>query len=151
MKAVSTASAKKSIWKPLDKKKFYDDVDDLQKLDPIPSETPHPVPSITSEDGERLPFETERHLADDFAFIAAYKHGADWITATGVEVLSGFSGLLIRLAANEGVEDCVVHCLNSISAILKRCAQKGTSQYPATLIANALAAVHLIVQRIVFL
>lgn len=125
MKSPQTASPKNSIWKSVGQRAFWDAVSKLKNLKPVPIECSHPLPEHFKEDSiDRLPFEEELQLADDFAFIAAYEFGVDYVTTAAIEVQPRFSGLVIRLAANEGVADCVVEKLDAIAAVLKRCADK---------------------------
>ena len=51
----------------------------------------------------------ERQVADDLAFIAAFREGVTTVTAVTLELKE--EGLHIVLAANEGVEDVLVKSL----------------------------------------
>ena len=124
MRTPKTAEEDKSIWKAVSEQTFYKKVDELEKqhVDYVEHYFRPPTDSPISPD--LLPFEEERQLADDFAFIAACEFGVPFITAATIEVLPGLSGLTVRLAANEGVADRVVTAFEAIFASLMQCANK---------------------------
>ena len=125
MKPSSTATPKNSVWKSVNITTFYNNVNELFNLHPVPKEIHHSIPKrFKKTENGTIPFEAERQLADDFAFIAACEYGVDFVTAATIEVLPDLSGLVLRLAANEGIADPVMRCLSVIIAALERCAEK---------------------------
>ncbi|KAL9597552.1 MAG: hypothetical protein Q9219_005054 [cf. Caloplaca sp. 3 TL-2023] len=110
-RAVNTSSKENSIWKGLDKPKFRQTIIALAtETNEVPTD-----PKSYTKDGRRsnissgaqaartLSFEDEQRLADDLAYLAASQEGVGTVTAVVVEELSEPPGLLIRIAANEGV------------------------------------------------
>jgi hypothetical protein len=74
-----------------------------------------------------MSLETESQLADDFAFIAAARTGAKGVTAACVEETREPPGLMIRIAANEGVSMETREALVQICKCLMSCARTGQS------------------------
>jgi hypothetical protein len=72
-----------------------------------------------------LSFESEQRLANDFAFIAASQEGVDSVAAVVIEEAHEHTGLIIRIAANEGVEDETRKTLSSLCDCLMSCAKRG--------------------------
>lgn len=119
-----TAQPGRSIWDNVDRRKFERELDDLHRSNFVPEpqvlekkDWPEP------RDIDLLPFETEKQLADDIAFVSAYENGARYVTAASVEAWKG-NGLLIRLAANEGVCDKVRTAWEQLTPLLRRCSAK---------------------------
>ncbi|KAF1985545.1 hypothetical protein K402DRAFT_103643 [Aulographum hederae CBS 113979] len=76
-----------------------------------------------------LPFDLERDLADDFAFIAAFQPGPLFISAATLEEdRSGPNRLKLRLAANEGIPVNVKKAFDSIFEVLWKSAKKEISK-----------------------
>ena len=125
MRLPATAAKGESIWSSVGERAFYDSVNDLIKLHPVPSEF-YPPSLCSSERDPACPldFQEEQQLADDFAFIATYEYGAPYMVAATIEASSRNPGLIVRLAANEGVEDVVMQMFGTISKILGQCADK---------------------------
>ena len=125
MKSPAKASAQRSIWSFVGLQTFYNSLDQLQKLFAVPTEIIHPPREDSKNTVRRtLPFEQEVQLADDFAFLAAYDHGAEYVTTATVELQEDLSGLVVVLAANEGVSDSVLNAFNAILTVLESCARK---------------------------
>jgi hypothetical protein len=72
-----------------------------------------------------LPFEVERSLADDFAYIAACQPHVDFVSAAAIEEYETGSSFVLRLSANEGVSPMVSDKFNEIFDVLRQHAKKG--------------------------
>ncbi|KAJ9628756.1 hypothetical protein H2203_002658 [Taxawa tesnikishii (nom. ined.)] len=113
-----------SIWTAAEKETFYRHADGMKMANCVPKSWIHKKAEWPKDmDEELLPFATERQLADDFAFIAAYQNGVRQVTTATVEVSK--QGVTVRLAANEGVDKCVQVALRELFRILESCARKG--------------------------
>lgn len=120
----NTAQPGQSIWDNLGRHRFESEVDALHHTRFIPEaqvleKKDWPEPRRT----DCLSFETEKQLADDIAFISAFEYGVRYVTAATVET-SERDGLLICLAANEGVCDEACSAWEKLMPPLKRCAAK---------------------------
>jgi hypothetical protein len=120
----NTAHPGRSIWDRLDRRVFESEIDALHRTSFIPEsqvlEKKHwPKPRQT----DYLPFETEKQLADDISFLSAYEYGVQYVTAAAVEA-SERDGVLIRLAANEGIRDEVRSAWEKIMFLLEQCSAK---------------------------
>lgn len=69
-----------------------------------------------------LSFETEERLANDFAFVSAAREGVGSVTAVCIEEKQEPLGLIIRLAANDGVRQEVKDSICAICNLLAACA-----------------------------
>jgi hypothetical protein len=121
----NTAQPGRSIWNRIDRETFENGLDSLHNTNFVLGpqtlqEEDWPKPHTT----EVLPFAIEKQLSDDIAFVSAYEYGVRYVTAAAVEA-SECEGLLIRLAANEGVCATVVDALTRLFSTLERCAKKG--------------------------
>lgn len=95
----------------------------LWTLTNIP-EQPRVFKSYASKDRtRRLTVERERHLADDLAFLAAYKD--DMITAAGVEEDLDGKGITVRIASNTGGFSSVKEYFTKIARLLERATLRG--------------------------
>ena len=121
-----TATPNESIWKTVDRASFESSVAHLSAIRPVPK-TREYLADDASIPRKRypLPFEVERQLADDFAFLAAYESGVDFVSAATVCTTLNEPGLTISLAANEGVANCVEVSFKDILVVLEKCARKG--------------------------
>ncbi|OJD30403.1 uncharacterized protein BKCO1_6100052 [Diplodia corticola] len=115
-----------SIWTSVMRRDFernIDDLDDkhvvLEPRDYTGRDFSHEKDAIAA-----LPLDLERKLADDFAYISAYDVGVNDITAATIECSLDSPGITVRLAANEGVEDCVQNSIKEVLQILKGCGRK---------------------------
>lgn len=122
---MTIAPSKKSIWDRVGQRTFEDSIDLLHSTKFIPE------PRVLREENwpedggtDFLPFAIERQLSDDIAFVSAYEYGVAFVTAAVVEA-RGTEGLLIRIAANEGVCTVVENAWKKLIPILEGCAKKG--------------------------
>lgn len=128
MLSPTTAESGLSIWDWVDRGKFENDVVALSQTNGVPE--PHIYDEAEwPQQGTQalLPFALERQVADDLAFIAAYDYGVDYVTAATLEASNDPPCLTIRLAANEGVKDCVKRAFEQLLNTLQSCASKGIS------------------------
>jgi len=119
------------VWANVHWNQFFTNVSRLLKETSIPS-----LPQVYDEDGWRkrsnsttefpIPFLLEQQLADDFAFIGAFKDGVEAVTAAAVEIKSEPEGLIILLAANEGINEIVASAIKDVHNLLSRCAMLST-------------------------
>ncbi len=130
MQPVDTARKGASIWDVVGQKTFGDNVNELTKLPNSVPKDPRVYTKVdwfgrgNQEGSHTFPFEVERQLADDVAFIAASEEGARRVSAVIIEEGNG-AGLTVRLAANEGVPEAVSTSLKEIFAVLQQCANEG--------------------------
>lgn len=129
---VQTASPERSVWRDVVQTKFRMKVVELEKAS---REVPRDPKVYTHAEWlaqsspiggkvRRLPFGVEQQLADDLAFIAAAEEGVNAVSAVGLEENSGQSGIIVRIAANEGVRKDVQETLETIFGLLKQCASR---------------------------
>ncbi|KAI1611271.1 hypothetical protein EDD36DRAFT_284392 [Exophiala viscosa] len=131
---IQTASWENSIWRTIPEDTFRRSIIALSTKTEVPcdqrrwwsasysdSQPPSPDP------GRILSFKTERQLADDFAFIAAARPGAKGVTAVCIEESREPPGLVIRIAANEGVGMEIRGAFAHIFKCLMSCAKGGQS------------------------
>ncbi|KAH0837407.1 hypothetical protein FOPE_04975 [Fonsecaea pedrosoi] len=108
---VQTAKHQHSIWQDVPEDAFRRRIVALSAATKgVPGDARYSVSrSASTQDippatGSRtLSFKTEQRLADDIAFILATQQGGDSITAVCVEEIAEPAGLIIRVAATEGV------------------------------------------------
>lgn len=123
----NTASPGRSIWDRVGRETFESHVDAFQRTKYVPD------PHVLSEgdwpkprDQDVLPFSVEKQLADDIAFIAACEYGVAHVTAAAVQPSKKEPcGLVVRLAANEGICDRVKYAMEELLSSLEQCAKKG--------------------------
>lgn len=72
-----------------------------------------------------IPLNTEFQLAQDFAFVAAYKEGADAVSAVSITPHKTERGIAVNIAANAGVDPFLRMSFKGITGVLERCARKG--------------------------
>jgi hypothetical protein len=114
-----------SIWDRVGKSAFETSIDLLHSTRCIPeSQVLKKADWPEPRDIELLPFEIEKQLSDDIAFISAFECGPTYVTAATVEVCET-GGLLVRLAANKGICPVVEQAWTHIIPSLERCAKKG--------------------------
>jgi hypothetical protein len=124
MLSPNTAQRGRSVWDRVDRSTFEHALDSLHHTKFIPEpqvlqETDWPEPRGT----QLLPFTIEKQLSDDIAFISAYEYGVQYVTVATIE--ADKQGLLVRLAANEGVCNVVMEELTRLFSVLEKCAEKG--------------------------
>jgi hypothetical protein len=131
---VQTSSPAQSIWRDVDQNKFRMKVVELEiaskevPRDPkVYSEADWLHPGVrVGESRHVLPFGVEQQLADDLAFIAAAEEGVNAVSAVGLEEAPERDGIVVRLAANEGIKENVEETLKRIFRLLKQCSSRRT-------------------------
>jgi hypothetical protein len=124
MLSPNTAQPERSVWNRVNQNTFETALDSLHRtkfvLEPeVLQENDWPEARAI----ETLPFAIEKQLSDDIAFLSAYEYGVRYVTAATVEARER-EGLLVRLAANEGVCVVVEDAWKRLFTILARCAEK---------------------------
>jgi hypothetical protein len=125
MLSPDTAQPGRSVWDHVGRKAFESGLDGLHGTRYVPE--PHISSQLdwpTPRRNEILPFAIEKQLSDDVAFISAYDYGVGYVTAATVEA-DERDGLLVLLAANEGVGAVVTNAWARIFSTLEKCAKKG--------------------------
>jgi hypothetical protein len=131
---VQTASPAQSIWRDVDQNTFRVNVVDLERAS---KEVPRDPKVYREADWlsrsvapggncQVLPFGVEQQLADDLAFIAAADEGVNAASAVRLEEAAEQGGVVVRLAANEGIRENVQETLETIFGLLKQCASGST-------------------------
>ncbi|KAL8786973.1 MAG: hypothetical protein Q9195_007985 [Heterodermia aff. obscurata] len=129
---LKTASAANSIWRESNEDDFRTRVVALEKASgEIPSDpkvhSAERWSEISFQHNNRqrlLPFLVEQRLADDFAFVAAAKEHPKAVSAATVQERSDGLGLIICLAANDGVLPEVEDTFKAMLDLLARCAAR---------------------------
>lgn len=110
--------------------KLYRDVDELQTNNSVPVLPSYSrgnrFSTLTKDESYPLPFEIERQLADDLAFLAANEAAAHKVSAATIDLDVVAGNATVRLAANEGKGTSVQECFTAILYLLERCAALGT-------------------------
>lgn len=135
MEAVPARTSGKdhSIWKPLNENTFRNHILQLCSISKNVPVDPH---THTKEAWQKrsgrvaledalIPFAVEKQLADDFAFLAAATEGAHSVSAAAIETVEDPQGLVIRLAANDGVASPVKQALTEMLDSLQLCGSGG--------------------------
>ena len=128
-----TSGKDHSIWKPLNENTFRNHILQLCSISKDVPVDPH---THTKEAWQKrsgrvaledalIPFTVEKQLADDFAFLAAATEGAHSVSAAAIETVEDPQGLVIRLAANNGVASPVKQALTEMLDILQLCGSGG--------------------------
>lgn len=132
--SAQTASQENSIWKTLPEDTFRRSIIALRAKNEVPCEqrrwwsASYSRLQLSAPSSSRtMSLNTENQLANDFAFIAAAKPGPRGVTAACVEETSEPPGLIIRIAANEGVSMETREALVQICKCLMACARDGES------------------------
>ena len=137
-----TASAAYSIWRDSNEDDFRTRVVALEKASgEVPSDPKVHSIQQWSETTSRqdnckplLPIYVEQRLADDFAFVAAAKEDPKAVSAVAIQERSDGLGLIIRLAANDGVLPEVKDTLRAMLDLLASCARQGVYLGPSVIL-----------------
>lgn len=117
----------KSIWDGIDRNAFYKI---LKERGSHRHNTDFLIPPPGKNDDLNAwyPFscEIESNLAEYFAFLAAWKSDAGYVSAATVCPTTSQGGLIVSIAANDGVGGVVETAFRELFAILALCAQNGT-------------------------
>lgn len=120
-----TATQGKSIWDEVCRAEFDRDVVSLRHQNDVPGTAR--IYELNDNSTASGPFSLaiERQVADDVAFVAAFREGVTAVTAVTLELKE--EGLRVMLAANEGVEDIVKEALEKVFRALEDCARLSNS------------------------
>ena len=132
-KPLRTAKSSSSIWKGLSEDAFRQTVIALSRATngvPVDSKrwwsmSRSSQSLATPIECRLLSFQTEKRLADDFAFISAAQEGVETVAAVCIEEIREPMGLVICFAANEGIREEIRNALGEICDCLMSCAQAG--------------------------
>ena len=135
MLSPDTAIPKRSIWSGIDRISLERHTKDLHKVQHVAG--PRDYLSSTRASGKEpcdtytypFPFEIERQLADDCAFIAAYQPDVKTVSAAAVAFDSNKQELLVHLSANEGISPRVADTMNRVMQTLRQCARRGEQNH----------------------
>ncbi|KAK1047837.1 hypothetical protein LTR74_017675, partial [Friedmanniomyces endolithicus] len=120
-----TASKDRSIWKAIDRAALERQTQALFAKQHVTGHRSDVEPSDLEHDRSYpLPFEVEKSLADDFAFIAASQPQVDFVSAVAVEQSKGKHSFVMRLAANQGVSPDVEEKFDEMFELLRKHARK---------------------------
>lgn len=127
-----TADQESSIWKFLPEDTFRQHLVELEKCTnavPIQPQTfALDSQNLTTRESYTLPLETEQHIADDFAFLAAIEEGAQSVAAVCLEQHLEPPRLFVRFAALDlSLSDEVKDALNSITKLLSTVTERDES------------------------
>lgn len=114
----------RSIWKGIDRALFARTALELRDRAVGPKDYSEPC-DRSSSSNTPFKFEVERRLADDFAFIVAYSEEAKKVSAATIECVTSSRSLLIRLAANEGIDPKASATMDKLVLVLRTCATRG--------------------------
>lgn len=117
-----------SVWDHVDRARFVKDVADLHKLGrwqhvSRKGNTTSPRSSVN----DQLPVQTEMLIADDLAFLAAWRANPGSVAAATAVVIPPRS-IRVTVAANEGIPSVVRNGLRKLMACLSACASLGKNQ-----------------------
>lgn len=121
-----TAPKDRSIWKSIDRATLERQTKALCDKQHVAGRRFYGEPSYRKDDRSYpLPFELEKSLADDFAFIAAFQPQVDSISAAAIEQNESAPLFKVKLAANEGISPGVKRTFNDLFEVLRKHARKG--------------------------
>lgn len=121
-----TAPESRSVWALVNREAFEGQTQELYGKNHVTGRRAYPLPSNPETGSSHpLPFEIERSLADDIAFIAAAKPQVQYVTAIALEQSNSRAPMVIRYAANEGPVQEVEAKLHEVLQVLTRHARKG--------------------------
>ncbi|KAF2210296.1 hypothetical protein CERZMDRAFT_45675, partial [Cercospora zeae-maydis SCOH1-5] len=124
-----TAPGSRSIWRDIDRKRMEQQIQSLHRKQHISGRVSYTQTlSFDLEDTYAVPFEVERSLADDFAFIAASQPRVGYVTAAAVEQERDEPTLCVKLAANAGICPDVRRSFDGIMELLASYAKRGISR-----------------------
>lgn len=122
-----------SVWTATTRERFEDDVTALHKISPfqdavsLRERLPPKTLGATNTDCQWLPANTERQLADHYAFLAAWKPDPGCVAAAAVSQGNDDVVLLVNIAANDEIDETVLRNLQSMASQLRTCAAGGMS------------------------
>ena len=122
-----TASKTRSIWHDVNEDDFRKHLVELSaRTNGVPDapqtynschwQAAHTMADFTSH---VLPFEIERRIAEDFAYLVAVKQGGQSVSAVTVEERVDHSGMILCLAALDSFAPALMYALQEVCDILK--------------------------------
>jgi hypothetical protein len=122
-----------SIWCKVSRLTFENNIDELATYKTyVPGARDYTrVAEHDSGDSRTLPLELERRLADDFAFISSSDFGVRHVPVATIGQCMGYQGLVLRLAANEGIDTEIYQEISKILRKLELCSTKRSGAVPA--------------------
>jgi hypothetical protein len=126
-----TAPVSRSIWREVSQSTFIDRTKYLESQNVVgnlsTSDAPSSSTDVNLHDARYiLPLASEQRLADDFAFLFAYKPGAGYVSATTIQLLDeGKPEVCVCLAANRGVTEVAGDEIRKFLGLIEQCARKG--------------------------
>lgn len=120
-----TAPASSSVWRDIDRATLERQMQALFAKQHVAGPRTYSDAARKDDDSYPLPFEVEKSLADDFAFIAACQPQVDFVSAVAIEQDLERDSLVIKLAANQGVAVQVKEKFEGILTVLKKRSRKG--------------------------
>ena len=127
---LKTASGSQSLWNKVGEHDFRKNIAELGRVsgsvpcDAKANDLDQWGKRLVDAKSQTLDLGTERTLADDLAFIAVYAKEAKTVSAVAVEELRDGQGLIISLAANQGVALRTQDAFRSIFQRLSACASR---------------------------
>ena len=123
---VADAPKGRSIWNDVGQMTFEQAVRSLsEKLGYVPLPYALPQSKWPGQSGDyTISFGTEQRLANGIEFLTAYNVGASSVTACAVQELEG--SLVVRVAANEGLDSEAATTLRKVLRTVSQCAAKGS-------------------------
>jgi hypothetical protein len=123
-----TAPKGRSIWKSIDRVTLERQTTALFAKQHVAGRRFYVEPSNPKDERSYpLPFELEKSLADDFAFVAASQPQVDSVSAAAIEQNESEPLFRVKLAANEGISPGVKRTFNDLFEVLRKHARKGDS------------------------
>lgn len=127
-----TSPADRSIWATVDREVLERQTKALFAKQHVAGRYAYPLrPDSEHDSSYPIPYEVEKSLADDLAFIAAAQPQVQYVTAVALEQSQSKPSLVIRLAANEGASLDVRTKFEEIRNVLAKHARKGDSFFAA--------------------
>lgn len=124
---LDTALTQNSIWNAVSRDEFFRKTTELEQkvAGPAVVYTASQWPDAVAKDsGFGFSFDIEQQLADDFAFLAAREIGTFHVSAAAIELSAGGNNMMVRLAANEGIEEKVRSMFEELLEQLRKCARR---------------------------
>lgn len=123
-----TAPKDRSVWKCINRTALERQTKALSTKQHVAGRRFYAEPScLKDKHPYPLPFELEKSLADDFAFIAAFQPQVESVSATAIEQSENEPLFRVKLAANEGISPGVKRKFDDLFEALRKHAKKGDS------------------------
>lgn len=126
--APDTAAVERSIWTTVKRTTLERHTRVLSIKQHVAGRQLYSEPSLArSSLAYPLSFPLEKSMADDFAFVAAFKPQVDAVSAATVEQSESEPFITLRLAANEGIHPDVKTTFDDLFETLRKYARRGDS------------------------